>query len=165
MTISPRTASTSLEASSTLLRSLAPRVAQGVGACRQMIESGGLDIERREDAGIRGKGWITDPTGQMALARLTTSERTLDNLEAYLETIRTSITLLLAWVDEFAPTVTDHPRCHATGNDSVQPWARPDCTELVAYSIRNDGSMSYRGDGLCDRCRMAKSRHDRTTAA
>ena len=43
MTISPRTASTSLEASSTLLRSLAPRVAQGVGACRQMIDGGGMD--------------------------------------------------------------------------------------------------------------------------
>ena len=65
MTITPRNASTSLEASATLLRSLAPRVAQGIGTCRLMIESGG-DLERREDAGVRGKNWITDPTGETA---------------------------------------------------------------------------------------------------
>ena len=163
--ITPRNAHTSLEASATLLRSIAPRVASGVGTCRMMLESGGMDIERREDAGVRGKNWITDPTGQEAIARITTYERTLEDVEQYLSTIRATLALLTAWVDEYAPRITDHPRCHASGPDSVAPWARPDCVNLIAYTVRNDGSISYRGDGLCDRCRQAKARHEREVAA
>jgi hypothetical protein len=162
--ITPRTAHTSLDASAVLLKAIAPRVAQGIGTCRLMIDTGG-DLERREDAGIRGKGWITDPTGQTALARLATHERTLEDVEQYLDTIRTSVALLVAWADKFAPRVTEHPRCHATGAESVEPWARPDCENLISYQVRPDGTISYRGDGLCDRCRMAKSRHKRQTEA
>lgn len=162
--ITPRNAHTSLDASASLLRSIAPRVAQGIGTCRLMIESGG-DLDRREDAGVRGKNWITDPTGETAIARMATYERTLEDVEQYLDSIRASLSLLTAWCDKFAPRVTEHPRCHATGADSVAPWARPECTELVAYSIRNDGSVSYRGDGLCESCRLRKGRHDRGVAA
>ena len=161
MTITARNAHTQLAASSTLLKAIAPRVAQGIGACRQMIDGGG-DIEHREDAGVRGKNWITDPTGETAIARMATHERTLEDVEQYLDTIRASVSLLVTWCDRFAPTtVTDHPRCHATGPDSVQSWARADCTDYVASTIRNDGTVSYRGDGLCDRCRQAKAKHER----
>jgi hypothetical protein len=164
VTITPRNAHTSLEASATFLKAIAPRVSQGIGTCRLMIESGG-DLERREDAGVRGKNWITDPTGETAIARLQTYERTLEDVEQYLDTIRQSIALLTAWADKFAPRTTEHPRCHATGAESVEPWARPDCTEWVAYTMRNDGSISYRGDGLCDGCRQRKARYNRERAA
>lgn len=164
MTITPRNAHTSLDASSSFLRAIAPRVAQGIGTCRLMIETGG-DLERREDAGVRGKNWITDPTGQTAIARMATYERTLEDVEQYLDTIRQSIALLTAWADKFAPRITEHPRCHATGAESVEPWARPDCHEFVAYTVRSDGSVSYRGDGLCDRCRQAKGRYQRERGA
>jgi hypothetical protein len=158
--ITPRHAHTTIDASASVLRNLAPRIAQGIGTCRLMIETGG-DLERREDAGVRGKNWITDPTGQTALARLATYERTLEDVEQYMDTIRTSIALLTQWAEKHAPMVTQHPRCHASGPDSVAEWARPDCENLIAYQVRPDGSISYRGDGLCDRCRMAKSRHNR----
>jgi hypothetical protein len=164
MTITPRNAHTSLEASATFLKAIAPRVAQGIGTCRLMIETGG-DLERREDAGIRGKGWITDPTGQTALARLQTHERTLEDVEQHLDTLRLTIALLTAWADKYAPRVTEHPRCHASGTESVEPWALPECSRNAGYKVRNDGTISYYSDGLCDRCRMAKSRWRRENGA
>jgi hypothetical protein len=161
MTITPKHVRTSMDASATVLRNLAPRIAEGVGTCHLMIESGG-DLERREDAGVRGKNWITDPTGQTALARLATYERTVEDVEQYIDTLRITITLLTKWAEKHAPTTTERTRCHASGPDSVAPWARPDCTELVGYYIRNDGTRSDRGDGLCDRCRQAKGRYERS---
>ena len=163
MTITPKHVHASMEASSVVIRSLAPRIAQGVGHVLLMIESGG-DLERREDAGVRGKNWITDPTGQTAIARLATYEHYVEDIEQYMDTMRATIVLMTQWAEKHAPVTTERTRCHASGADSVAPWARPDCTELVSYHIRNDGTRTDRGDGLCDRCRQAKGRYERSLA-
>lgn len=162
MTITARHARRQIEAACTLLGNLTPRIAQGIHNAHIAIDGGG-DFDRPEDAGIRGKGWISDPTAQQALGRIATHERTLDDIETALETLRLTVQLMASWVDLHAPVVVEHARC--SGGRTVDAWSRPDCTELVDYSVRADGSVSLRGDGLCAACRMRKHRHERAEVA
>jgi hypothetical protein len=116
-----------------------------------------------EDAGIRAKGNISDPTYAAAAKRLAAGaalDARLDNVEAHVDTLVLALTLLVAFCDAEGPYVTpNHPRCY--GGRGVEPWARPECDDFVGYSVRNDGSYSYRTDGLCDACRKRKDRHER----
>jgi hypothetical protein len=158
MTITARHARRQIEASCTLIGNITPRIVQGIHNAHVALDGGG-DHEHREDAGIRGKGWISDPTAQQALGRIATHERILDDIETALETLRVTTALMVTWVEAHAPVVTDHPRC--TGGSGVQEWTRPDCTNWVAEYTRPDGSKGLRGDGLCDACRMAKHRYEK----
>ena len=157
MTITARHARRQIEASCTLIGNITPRIVQGIHNAHVALDGGG-DHEHREDAGIRGKGWVSDPTAAQALGRIATHERILDDIETALETLRLTVQLMVSWCEEHAPVVTDHPRC--TGGRTVDAWSRPDCTELVDYSTRSDGSISYRGDGLCVACRKRRQRFE-----
>lgn len=155
MTVTARHARRQIEAACTLLNNLTPRITQGIHNAHIAIDGGG-DHDRPEDAGIRGKGWISDPTAQQALGRIATHERTLDDIETALETLRLTVQLMASWVDRHAAVKVEHPRC--SGGRTVDAWSRPDCTELVDYSVRADGTVSLRGDGLCVACRKRRQR-------
>jgi hypothetical protein len=112
-----------------------------------------------EDAGIRGKGGHSDPTADQAIAGIGIHERVFELMLANIATLELAVSNLTQFCEQWAPErLDDHPRCNA-GRDSVQPWARPDCPNFAAYTKRPDGSLSMRSDGLCDACRMRKSRH------
>ena len=157
MTITARHARRQLSATGTLLGNLAPRVAQGIHDANVTMDDGG-DPGGRGSDGVRRKGWISDPTAAQALGRLATHERILDDIETALETLRITTALITAWVEHHCPTLVEHPRC--SGGRTVDAWSRPDCTEFVDYSVRTDGSVSYRGDGLCVACRRRKQRFE-----
>jgi CheY-like chemotaxis protein len=78
------------------------------------------------------------------------------DIETALESLKITTALMVSWCEEHAPVIVEHPRC--TGGRTVDEWSRPDCTELVDYSTRADGSVSYRGDGLCVACRKRRQR-------
>ena len=155
MTLTTSRARRQIEASCTLLANITPRIVQGIHNAQIAIDGGG-DNPRREDAGIRSKGAVSDPTAQQALGRLATRERVLDDIETALESLKITTALMVSWCEEHAPVIVEHPRC--TGGRTVDEWSRPDCTELVDYSTRADGSVSYRGDGLCVACRKRRQR-------
>ena len=155
MTLTTSRARRQIEASCTLLANITPRIVQGIHNAQIAIDGGG-DNPRREDAGRRSIGTTSDPTAQQALGRLATRERDLDDIETALDSLRVTTALMVAWVEEHAPVIVEHPRC--TGGRTVDEWSRPDCTELVDYSTRADGSVSYRGDGLCVACRKRRQR-------
>lgn len=112
-----------------------------------------------EDAGIRGKGSHGDPTADKAIADISIHERVFELMLANIATLELAVSNLTQFCERWAPErLEDHPRCNA-GRDSVQEWARPDCQNFAAYTTRPDGSLSMRSDGLCDACRMRKSRH------
>jgi len=112
-----------------------------------------------EDAGIRGKGGHGDPTADAAISRVNVDERVFELMEANVATLALAVENLTLFCEKWDARPIDHPRCNA-GRDSVEEWARPDCGELAGYTTRNDGSISMRADGLCDACRMRKSRHE-----
>ena len=157
MTVTSSKARQQIEATCTLLGNLTPRIVQGIHNAQIAIDGGG-DHDRPEDAGIRGKGMISDPTARQALGRLATRERVLDDIETALETMRITVGLMVKWCELHAPIVVEHPRC--SGGRTVDAWSRPDCTELVDYSTRADGSIAYRGDSLCVACRRRKQRFE-----
>ena len=157
MTITSRHAHRQVTASTTILVALAPRIRDGIDRAATLIADGG-DRGGPEDAKIRGKNWISDPTSVQALGRMAATERVLDDIETALDTLRLTTALLVAWCEEHAPVIADHPRC--TGGRTVDEWTRPGCTGLVDYSRRTDGSVSYRTDGLCVACRSAKQRYE-----
>jgi hypothetical protein len=158
MSITDRHARRQIEASCTLLTNITPRIVQGIHNAHVALDGGG-DHEHREDAGIRGKGWISDPTAQQALGRIATHERILDDIETALETLRVTTALMVAWVEAHAPVKVDGERC--SGGRTVDAWSRPDCTNWVAEYTRPDGTRALRADNLCDACRMRKYRHEK----
>lgn len=113
-----------------------------------------------EDAGIRSKGGHSDPTADAALATIGLDERVFELMEANVATLELAVANLTQFCERWEDRKpVDHPLCNA-GRDSVEEWARPGCEELAGYTTRNDGSISLRSDGLCDACRMRKSRHE-----
>jgi hypothetical protein len=119
------------------------------------------DRQRAEDAGIRSKGGHSDPTADAAISRVLTNERHLDDVEANLATLALAAgnlcDVVSRWVRS-AASLEAHPRC--SGGGTVDEWTRPDCTNYVSYQLAADSSYRYRGDGLCDACRMRKYRHE-----
>jgi hypothetical protein len=165
MTITARKVSTQLAASSSMLDNLAPRLVAAVtNAILSMSDPVPDDRPKADDAGIRSKGGHSDPTGDAALRGLAWDDRVFDLMEANLDTLKLALGNLTAFADHWAPRQpASHPRCNA-GRDSVQPWARPDCENLVSYRVRNDGSTTLLADGLCDACRMRKHRANKDVA-
>ncbi len=164
MTITARQTTTRLNATGQLFAKL-EALPLAVHEIHRAIDTGAIhdtDRQTREDAGIRGKGGHSDPTADAAIARTGDHERWLSDVEDNLATLALAAANLCAIVNRWVQSAANsepHPRC--SGGSTVDPWTRPDCTEWVAYSVRADGSYSYRGDGLCDRCRMAKHRFER----
>ena len=162
MTITAKLARRQTAAAKTMLDRIATELPMAVDIISRRIDTGGGDVDRgpvAEDAGIRSKGGHSDPTADTALARTTAQERYLDDIADQLATLALTLRLLLEPCSRevvSAANAEEHPRC--TGGNGVEEWTRPDCTEYASYQIRNDGSYSYRTDGLCDACRMRRSR-------
>jgi len=136
-----------------------------VAEIHRAIDDGTINERDRphvEDAGVRSINAISDPTGQAAIAHVGAVDRHLGDVEAELARLALAAgnlaDVVSRWVRS-AASLEEHPRC--SGGGTVEEWTRPDCAEYVSYAIRADGSLSYRGDGLCDSCRMRKHRHDR----
>lgn len=164
MTITARQTSTRIHAIRQLVGKL-DALPLAVGEIHRRIADGDFpanDRQRAEDAGVRAIGGISDPTAQAALSRLAAHERYLADVEANLGNLAAAAANLCDVVGRWvvsAVNVEEHPRCE--GGRSVDEWTRPDCTNWVSYAVRADGSLSYRQDGLCDACRMAKHRWER----
>ncbi len=109
MTVTARHARRQIEATCTLLGNLTPRIVQGIHNAQVAIDGGG-DNPQREDAGIRSKGAVSDPTAQQALGRLATRERVLDDIETALETLRITTALMVSWVELHAPILAPEQR-------------------------------------------------------
>lgn len=162
MTITAKHARRQTAAAQTMMNRIAAELPIAIGAIHRRIDEGGTDDDRgpvAEDAGIRSKGGHTDPTGDTAIARASAQERHLDDIADQLATLALTLRLLLEPCSRevvSAANAEEHPRC--TGGSGVEEWTRPDCTAYVDYTLRNDGSYSYRQDGLCGACRMRRHR-------
>lgn len=163
MTLTPRQTRKQVAA----LLTLAKRLEQLPVAVEQIHRQIDTGPERRggEDAGVRSIGGHSDPTGETAIARTAAYEHHLDDVEFQLRSAALSVGLLADHVNRWVMSAAnreEHPRCSPQG---VEPWSDPSCTNFVSHNIRNDGSYSYRQDGLCDACRMRKHRHERREVA
>jgi hypothetical protein len=163
MTITARQTSTRIHAIRTLVDKLAT-LPLAVGEIHRAIDLGTIndtDRPRAEDAGVRSRGGISDPTGEKACGNVTAYERHLDDVEANLAALALAAgnlcDVVSRWVRS-AANVEDHPRCNGGRGNGVEPWTDPTCGEYVSYRVRDDGSLSYRSDGLCDACRMRRHR-------
>ena len=165
MTITARLARRQTAAAKTMLDRIAVELPLAIDIIVTRIDTGGGDIDRgpvAEDAGIRSKGGHSDPTADAAISRASQQAHYLDDIADQLATLALTLRLLLEPCSRevvSAANLEKHPRC--SGGGTVDEWTRPDCEEFVGYSIRADGSLSYRGDGLCDSCRMRRHRHER----
>jgi len=154
-------------AAKTMLDRIAVELPMAVEIIIQRIDNGGDDIDTgpvAEDAGVRSKGGHSDPTADAAISRATAQAHWLDDINDQLATLALTLRLLLEPCSREVVSASNrepHPRC--SGGSTVDEWTRPDCTDFVSYQMRADGSYSYRGDGLCDACRMRKHRYERLT--
>lgn len=164
MTITPRRTRTQIAASASVLESLARRLPAAVHAAHQAINHPELehDKPRPEQTGTR-KGWITDPTGETAIARHARESRILDDLDQQLESLKLTLILLTGFADRWAPNEGVRTRCH--GGRTVDEWSDPSCTNWAETWMRADGTEAVRGDGLCATCRKRKERHERQRGA
>ena len=169
MTITARHARRQLSASRTMLDRITVELPLAIDIIAHRIEHGTPvddDRPKREDAGIRGKGGHSDPTGDTACARAAGSERWLDDIGDQLATLALTLRLLIEPCSReviSAANSEDHPR--SNGGSGVDEWTRPDCTDYVSYQIRpTDGSYSYRSDGRCDASLMRRYRWERRQA-
>ena len=161
MTITARQTSTRIHAIRQLVDKLTA-LPLAVGEIHRAIDLGdtGTDDRRHvEDAGIRSKGGHSDPTCDAALKAVAGYDRYLADVEDNLATLALAAgnlcDVVSRWVRS-AASLEEHPRC--SGGGTVDEWTRPDCTAFVDYQVRPDGSLSYRQDGLCTACRVAKHR-------
>lgn len=165
MTITARQTSTRIHAARQLVDKLAA-LPLAVAEIHRAIDAGGPNVDDRpkaEDAGIRGVGHISDPTAQTALSRLTAYERHLDDVETHMRQLAASAGFLCDVVSRWVASAAnreEHPRCTggSVGGHAVEEWTDPTCSDYVSYRVRDDGTLSYRGDGLCDACRMRRHR-------
>ena len=161
MTITARQTTTRINATRQLVDKLTalPLAVAEIHRAIDLGDPNAADRPRRDDAGIRSKGDHSDPTADAALKAVAGHDRWLADVEDNLATLALAAGNLCDIVSRWVVSATAreaHPRC--TGGSGVEDWTRPDCTAFVAYSVRNDGSYSYRSDGLCDGCRMARHR-------
>jgi hypothetical protein len=168
MTITARQTSTRIHAIRALVAKL-DALPLAVGEIHRAIDLGtinerGDDRQKAEDAGVRSKGGHTDPTGEAACAHVANVDRHLSDVESNLANLAVAAgnlaDVVSRWVRS-AAALEEHPRC--TGGGTVDEWTRPDCTAYVDYQLRADGTYSYRQDGLCTACRVAKHRWLKTS--
>jgi hypothetical protein len=108
-----------------------------------------------EDAGIRPIGEHSDPTADAALSAIIINERVFELMEANVATLELAVANLIQFCERWAPNEGCRVRCH--GGRTVDEWSDPTCTNWTAESSPG----TPRGDGLCDACRMRRSRWER----
>ena len=156
MTITARQTSTRIRATIMLVDKLTA-LPLAVAEIHRAIELGtdrDDDRPRRDDAGIRSKGGHTDPTADAAIARVAAHERHLADIEDNMATLALAAGNLCDILSRWVIPKDVPPAVYCSGE-----WSQPDCGNIVPETARGSGTL--RGDGLCDRCRMAKSRHER----
>ena len=161
MTITARQTSTRVRATMMLVDKLAA-LPVAVAAIHLAIDDGTErddDRQRAEDAGIRSKNGIGDPTGEAAIARVAKHERHLTDIEDNLATLALAAGNLCDIVNRWVTSANLAPAVRCSGGRTTDEWTRPDCTDWVPETSKGSGVL--RGDGLCDACRMAKSRFER----
>ena len=164
MVLTVRYTSRPLSTTPALLERIVVNLPKAVAAIHEHIDNGNTpddDRPKPDDAGIRGKGDHSDPTADAALAHVAAYEHHLDDIEARLATLTLTLGLLLQDCDRWVarPTL---PKLRCSGGRTIDEWSRPDCTEWVPETSRGSGVL--RGDGLCDACRVRKSRWERRQA-
>jgi hypothetical protein len=161
MTITARQTSTRVRATMMLVDKLTA-LPIAVAAIHTAIDDGlerDDDRQRAEDAGIRSKGGHSDPTGEAAIARVAKHERHLADIEDNLATLALAAGNLCDIISRWVASVNVAPAIRCSGGRTIDEWSRPDCTNWVPETSKGSGVL--RGDGLCDACRMAKSRFER----
>ena len=159
MTVNPRRVHARVHAASTILADLVDRLPEAVR--NALLES--LDpapAGNVEEVHTHRKGWIADPTGERATSRAQRNESVVGDLTDQLDTLALTLSLLLRFVERWAPTVTVATRC--SGGRTVDDWSRPDCGELVETYRDNAGVVHERGHGLCANCRKRRDRFNAT---
>ena len=112
MTITPKHVRAQIAASSGVLESLSRRLPPAVHAARLwMLDPVPEGHEKREDAGVRSKGHISDPTAVAALRELGHSERIFELFEANLDTLKLCLANLTQFADKWEPVDTEKRRC------------------------------------------------------
>lgn len=171
MTITARQTSTRIRAIATLVAKL-DALPLAVGEIHRAIDLGdpnAADRPRAEDvAGIRSKGGHSDPTADAALKAVAGHDRWLADVEDNLATLALAAGNLCDVVSRWVRSAVNeepHPRCSGGSGHGVADWTKPDCDNYRSYSVAADGSFHYRGDGLCDACRMRKYRFERAEVA
>lgn len=140
MTLTPRRTANQIHAAQTILERL-DRLPAAVAAVHDAV------AYAARTGGPRPKNEISDPTGAAAVSSTTMHERVLSDLDDQLRSLALTLSLLTSFVERWAPQAVDHPRCNTTA-----------CEDYVEHSVRNDGSISYRGSGKCVKCRKAIER-------
>jgi hypothetical protein len=172
VTITARHAARRLQRLQPVVAQVADTIAETVTAIRQQIDDDRAGKPRAEDVGIRGLNWISRPTEDAAVANIEASRSSLPS--RHLDALADDINELVAIVGRLAATCERYtysgrptdlepdPRCSGGKGHGVADWVRPDCENPAA---RHPGTDRLRGDGLCDACRMAKSRWERRQGA
>ena len=158
MTITARQVHTLIQNELARLRQLDTRLPAAVTAAHQTLIDG-PDQERATDAGVKSKNTITDPTGNTAVNHLANNQRIFELLEAQVETLQITLTLMVQFCDRWTPIDIDRQICH--GGRTIDDWADPLCGNIVEHDTDNRGNRHYRSSGLCVSCRKRRERWER----
>jgi hypothetical protein len=143
MTLTPTRTANQIHAARTILERL-DRLPDAVSNALLAVQSVHAKIDTM---GRRQQGVISDPTQSAALGQIERYEREVENLDDQLRTLALTLSLLRDFMETWAPVAVDHPKCVTAG-----------CGAYVEHSVRNDGSISYRGTGTCVNCRRRAER-------
>jgi hypothetical protein len=96
----PKQVRVQISAASTVLESLARRLPPAVHAANEwMMDPVPEGAQKREEAGVRAVGYISDPTGTTALKELANLERVFELFEANLDTLKLCLVNLTQFAD------------------------------------------------------------------
>ena len=168
MTLTPKLANLRARSTSERLERLVPRLAVGVGNVIAGQRPDADERQKAEDApGVRRKGWITDPTGEMAVGKLLAVDVNVDAVDNALATAAAAVEVLEVLIARFAPTIVEKRRCGEYSPSDIRqhPEFRGDCTNHADSVTTSAGATSWRSTGVCAACRSRIERHDRTAAA
>jgi len=159
----PKQVRVQIAAASLVLESLARRLPPAVHAANEwMMDPVPEGAQKREDAGVRSMGHISDPTGEAAIKELANLERVFELFEANLDTLKLCLVNLTQFADKWSPILGERTRCH--GGRTVDEWSDPTCTNWADTYTVTTGEERVRGDGLCSKCRSRRERYERNIA-
>jgi len=156
----PRHTSSRVHVAGTAAVDIADRLFVAIGNARLAADDPPSLSDRpvAEDAGIRGKGHISDPTAQRALQAIGVDERVFELMLANVATLELAVSNLTQFCERWAPNEGDRTRCH--GGRTVDEWSDPTCHNWAELTAAGN----TRGDGLCAACRKRRERWERRQA-
>ena len=168
MSITARHARTRLAAASTILDDLVDRLPAAVTNATLAITEPDHDKPRAEDAGIRGRHWISDPTGDTATNRTTSTDIILGDLNDQIGSLALTLSLLVTFTERWThaePAGGPHRRCGemTPRGDTIAAWFDPTCTRS-AIGRNTATGWHWDAHGLCEACYRRKRRHEQAEA-